>query len=71
MTKSLISKALAIFVTQVVFSIVMYFSGQSVGSGPAIAKSLKWLSFFGNEQYGICTLIVIAFMANSVLKRVL
>ena len=73
MNKGLISKVIAISVAQLVFNIMMFFTngGKGMGSGPAISQALKWLSFNIHEQYGVTTLICIAFVVNSFLKRIL
>lgn len=71
MGKSLISKAMAIATAHLVFYIMMFFTKSPLASAPAISQSLKWLSFGIHEQYGIWTLICIAFAANSFLKRIL
>jgi hypothetical protein len=71
MNKSLISKVLAIGVTHLVFNIMMRFTEGAAGSGASIAQSLKWLSFGSGEQYGVITLICIAFVSDSFLKRIL
>jgi len=71
MNKKLISKVLAILTAHLVFYIMMFFTGSPVASAPAISQVLKWLSFGVHEQYGIWTLICIAFMADSFLKRIL
>lgn len=71
MKKSLISKILAVSLTQLVFNIMMRFTESAAGSGASIAQSLKWLSFGGGEQYGVITLICIAFVIDSFLKRIL
>ena len=71
MNKKLISKILAIGAAYLIFHIMMYLSLGNTGSGASIAQSLKWLSFGINERYGVLTLILIAFTADSLLKRVL
>ncbi|MEA5476372.1 hypothetical protein VB774_01955 [Pseudanabaena galeata UHCC 0370] len=50
---------------------MMRFTENAAGSGSSIAQSLKWLSFGSGEQYGVITLICIAFVADSFLKRIL
>jgi hypothetical protein len=49
----------------------MSFARGAAGSGSSIAQSLKWLSFGSGEQYGVITLICIAFVAHTFLKRIL
>ncbi len=71
MNKKLISKVLAILTAHFVFYIMMFFTSNSVASAPAISQALKWLSFGIHEQYGVWTLICIAFMADSFFKRIL
>ena len=71
MSISIISKVIAIATAHLVFYIMMSFTGHSVASAPAISQSLKWLSFGIHEQYGVWTLICIAFAANSFWKRIL
>jgi hypothetical protein len=71
MSKSLISKVIAIGATHLIFNVTMFFTGKPVASAAAISQALKWLSFGTHEQYGVCTLISIAFMVNSFLKRIL
>ena len=71
MNKSLISKVIAIGVAQLVFYITMFFPNGGIGSAPAIAQALKWLSFNIHEQYGVTTLICIAFIVHSFLKKIL
>lgn len=71
MSKSVISKVLAILAAHLVFNITMFFTGSPLASASAISQSLKWLSFGIHEQYGIWTLICIAFVVNSFLKRIL
>ncbi|MBD2189776.1 hypothetical protein H6F41_16715 [Pseudanabaena sp. FACHB-723] len=71
MNKKLISKILAISFTHLVFNIMMRFTEGNAGSASSIAQSLKWLSFGIGEQYGIITLICIAFVTDSFLKRIL
>ena len=73
MNKSLISKVIAIGVAQLVFYITMFFTngGKGIGSAPVIAQALKWLSFNIHEQYGVTTLICIAFIVHSFLKKIL
>ena len=70
-SKSLISKALAIATAHLIFHIMMFFTSSPSASAPAIAQSLKWLSFGTHEQYGIWTLICIAFAVDSFLKKIL
>ncbi len=67
----LISKVIALAVVYLIFNIAMYFAKGHVGSGSAIAQALKSLSFGIHEQYGIFTLICIAFGVDSCLKRIL
>ncbi|MFZ4728578.1 MAG: hypothetical protein ACOYMQ_07945 [Pseudanabaena sp.] len=71
MSKSLINKVIAIGAAHLIFNVTMFFTGNSVASAPAISQALKWLSFGTHEQYGVWTLISIAFMVNSFLKRIL
>lgn len=71
MNKNLISKVLAISLTHLVFNIMMRFTESPAGSGASIAQSLKWLSFGSGEQYGVITLICMAFGMDSFLKRIL
>ena len=71
MNKSLISKVIAIGVAQLVFYITMIFTKSDTSSAPAIAQALKWLSFNIHQQYGVTTLICIAFIVHSFLKRIL
>jgi hypothetical protein len=71
MNKKLISKILAICAAHFVFYITMLLTGRDVASASAISQSLKWLSFNIHEQYGVWTLICIAFMADSFFKRIL
>jgi len=71
MNKYLISKVLAIGLTHLVFNIMMRFTEGAAGSGSSISQSLKWLSFGIGEQYGVITLICIAFVTDSFLKRIL
>ena len=71
MNKKLITKALAIGVAYLIFHIMMALAPSSTGSAPSISQALKWLSFGVNERYGVLTLIVIAFSADSFFKRIL
>jgi hypothetical protein len=71
MNKNLTSKILAIGFTHLVFNITMSFARGATGSGSSIAQSLKWLSFGSGEQYGVITLICIAFVTDTFLKRIL
>jgi len=71
LNKKLISKALAICVAYLIFYIMMSLANNPTGSAPSISQALKWLSFGVNEKYGVLTLIVIAFSADSFFKRIL
>jgi hypothetical protein len=71
MYRSLLSKLIALLVVHLIFNITMSFTRNPVGSASAIAKALKFLSFGIHEQYGVLTLICIAFGVNSCLKRIL
>jgi uncharacterized membrane protein len=71
MNKKLISKILAILTTHLVFYIMMFFTGNPVASAPAISQALSRLSFGIHEQYGVWTLVCIAFMADSFFKKIL
>ena len=71
MNKSLVSKVIAIGAAQLVFYITMFFTKSDISSAPAIAQALKWLSFNIHQQYGVTTLICIAFIVHSFLKKIL
>jgi hypothetical protein len=71
MSKSLVGKVVAIGATHLIFNVTMFFAGNPVASASAISQALKWLSFGTHEQYGVWTLISIAFKVNSFLKRIL
>jgi hypothetical protein len=71
MNKKLITKALAIGVAYLMFYIMMSLASNPTGSASSISQALKWLSFGVNEKYGVLTLIVIAFSADSFFKRIL
>ncbi len=45
MSKSLISKVIAIGATHLMFNVTMFFTDNPVASTPAISQALKWLSF--------------------------
>ncbi|MFN7715351.1 MAG: hypothetical protein ACK5QS_07725 [Pseudanabaenaceae cyanobacterium] len=71
MSRSLISKIVALSAVYLIFEVTMYLTKQPVSGGSAIAQALKLLSFGIHEKYGIFTLICIAFGVDSCLKRIL
>lgn len=62
-------KLAGLLIPYLLFSLMMLTSRQSYGSGAAISVALKRLSLGMGEQYGIVTLLVVGFIADSSTSR--
>jgi hypothetical protein len=51
MSKSLISKVIAIGAAHLIFNVTMFFTGNPIARASAISQALKWLSFDTHQQY--------------------